>query len=166
MDQPVLVSLVLAFILGLLLLKHAFATRERPQLRSVAILVLGDVGRSPRMMYHAESFATNQFETYIIGNKGACIFASYSWRYSVICVYSGTTPIPSLLSLPRVRFLYLPDSPKPVPGMPFVLSAPRKIALQIFYILEALLVRVPQPPEFIIVQVCIIYRKAVRKVCI
>lgn len=85
------------------------------------------------MMYHAESFATNEFETYVIGNK-------------------GTTPIPSLLSLPRVRFVYLPDPPKPLPGIPFVLYAPRKVALQIFSILEALLVRVPHPPEFILVQ--------------
>jgi beta-1,4-mannosyltransferase len=66
---------------------------------------------------------------------------------------AGTKPIPSLLSLPRVRFLYLPDPPKTIPGTPFLLSAPRKVALQIFHILEALLVRVPQPPEFIIVQV-------------
>ncbi|KAI0808981.1 beta-1,4-mannosyltransferase [Irpex lacteus] len=85
------------------------------------------------MMYHAESFATNGFKTYIIGNK-------------------GTKPIPSLLSLPRVRFCYLPDPPKTIPGTPFLLSAPRKVALQVFYILEALLVRVPNPPEFIIVQ--------------
>ena len=43
---------------------------EHASLRSVAILVLGDIGRSPRMMYHSESFAENGFETYIIGNKG------------------------------------------------------------------------------------------------
>ncbi|KAF4572429.1 mannosyltransferase [Pleurotus pulmonarius] len=39
--------------------------------RSVAILVLGDIGRSPRMMYHAESFAQIPFETYLIGYGGA-----------------------------------------------------------------------------------------------
>lgn len=39
-------------------------------MRSVVVFVLGDVGRSPRMMYHAESFANNGFETYIVGYKG------------------------------------------------------------------------------------------------
>jgi beta-1,4-mannosyltransferase len=53
--------------------------RQTPKLRSVAILVLGDVGRSPRMMYHAESFAKLGFDTYLIGYKGK----NY-WR----CIYS------------------------------------------------------------------------------
>lgn len=44
--------------------------QQTPKLRSVAILVLGDVGRSPRMMYHAESFAKLGFDTYLIGYKG------------------------------------------------------------------------------------------------
>jgi beta-1,4-mannosyltransferase len=50
---------------------HVFQkVRQRPRLRSVAILVLGDVGRSPRMMYHAESFARLEFNTYLIGYRG------------------------------------------------------------------------------------------------
>lgn len=40
------------------------------RIRSVVVFVLGDVGRSPRMMYHAESFANNGFETYIVGYRG------------------------------------------------------------------------------------------------
>lgn len=45
---------------------------RQPQvlLRSVAIVVLGDIGRSPRMMYHAESFASIGFETYMVGYPG------------------------------------------------------------------------------------------------
>ena len=38
--------------------------------RSVAVLVLGDVGQSPRMMYHSQSFAQHDFETFIIGYRG------------------------------------------------------------------------------------------------
>ena len=38
--------------------------------RSVAILVLGDIGRSPRMMYHAQSFAETGFLTHLIGYGG------------------------------------------------------------------------------------------------
>ena len=37
---------------------------------SVAILVLGDIGRSPRMMYHAQSFASHQVQTYIVAYRG------------------------------------------------------------------------------------------------
>ena len=65
------VPLVAALILGYLTLRWYLTSSQKPALRTVAILVLGDVGRSPRMMYHAESFAQNGFKTYIIGNRGA-----------------------------------------------------------------------------------------------
>lgn len=68
----------------------------------------------------------------------------------------GSKPVPSLLSLPHVHFLYLPNSPRPIPGLPFVLTAPRKVIHQVFSILNALLLRIPHPPEFIVVQVRII----------
>lgn len=61
-----ILSGILAYSLWIVLLKKS----ERPTLRSVAILVLGDIGRSPRMMYHAESFADNNFETFLIGYGG------------------------------------------------------------------------------------------------
>ena len=38
--------------------------------RTVAVLVLGDVGRSPRMMYHAECFGRHGFTTYVMGYRG------------------------------------------------------------------------------------------------
>ncbi|CCL99964.1 uncharacterized protein FIBRA_01989 [Fibroporia radiculosa] len=107
--------------------------REQPAFRSVAVLVLGDIGRSPRMMYHAESFATNDFETYLIG-------------------YAGSKPVPSLMSLPRVHFLYLSSPPAYLSSLPFIISAPRKVLHQVISILHTLLVRIEHPPEFIIVQ--------------
>ena len=55
-----------------LLLSRKLSSIHGPSPRSVAILVLGDVGRSPRMMYHAESFAKLQFETFLVGYKGTC----------------------------------------------------------------------------------------------
>ena len=48
-----------------------FTTHQRPVLGSVVILVLGDIGRSPRIMYHAESFAKNHYHTFLIGYGGA-----------------------------------------------------------------------------------------------
>lgn len=50
---------------------RALKPRNRHSLRSVAIVVLGDIGRSPRMMYHAQSFAETGFITDIIGYGGS-----------------------------------------------------------------------------------------------
>lgn len=46
------------------------SVRKPPNARGVAILVLGDIGRSPRTMYHAESFARAGWNTFIVGYKG------------------------------------------------------------------------------------------------
>lgn len=58
------------FCFFLLALWQFVRPRGKPTLRTVAILVLGDIGRSPRMMYHAESFAKLGFDTFLIGYKG------------------------------------------------------------------------------------------------
>ncbi|KAJ1679083.1 mannosyltransferase, partial [Spiromyces aspiralis] len=39
--------------------------------KSVAVVVLGDIGRSPRMQYHAMSLAENGFNVDLIGYKGS-----------------------------------------------------------------------------------------------
>ena len=44
--------------------------------RSVALVVLGDIGRSPRMVYHAQSFANAGFKTYILAYKGDHVLRS------------------------------------------------------------------------------------------
>jgi beta-1,4-mannosyltransferase len=65
----------------------------------------------------------------------------------------GSKPIPSLERLPRVQLRYLPEPPKVLQALPFVLLAPIKIAHQIVSILFVLLVQIAKPPEFIVVQV-------------
>lgn len=47
-----------------------FQVKSYRSFRTVAILVLGDIGRSPRMMYHAQSFAETGFVTDLIGYGG------------------------------------------------------------------------------------------------
>jgi beta-1,4-mannosyltransferase len=42
-----------------------------PKSRRVAVLVLGDVGRSPRMQNHAVSLATAGWDVDLIGHKGS-----------------------------------------------------------------------------------------------
>ncbi|THU90753.1 hypothetical protein K435DRAFT_781064 [Dendrothele bispora CBS 962.96] len=107
--------------------------RDEHAMRTVAILVLGDIGRSPRMMYHAESFAENDFMTYLVG-------------------YGGSKPIPSLETLPRVQLRYLSEPPTVLKSLPFIISAPFKITHQIASILKELLIRIPEPPEYLLVQ--------------
>lgn len=134
-----LVDLIPSILLALILLGitgfgwYVFKPRNYHSLRSVAILVLGDVGRSPRMMYHAQSFAENGFMTDIVGYKGADL-------------------IPSLERLPRVHAQYLPEPPKILKFLPFVVAAPIKIVHQIISILLVLLVYIEKPPEFLVVQ--------------
>ncbi|KAF9229756.1 glycosyltransferase family 33 protein [Gyrodon lividus] len=123
---------VSVFIVAFTVQVYRYAKR-RPRFRSVAIIVLGDVGRSPRMMYHAESFAKLEFSTYLIG-------------------YRESKPVPSLTSLPHVRFCYLTEPPSFLAKVPFVLAAPAKIAQQVMSILYALMFAIPYPPEFIMVQ--------------
>ena len=112
------------------------------------------------MMYHAESLAQNGFKTFVIGNKGKHLRARDTelvYNRNICFCVLGSKPIPSLLSIPHVEFLYLPNSPRPVPGLPFLLTAPQKVIHQVFSILHTLFMRMPEPPEFIIVQVCVLY---------
>lgn len=65
-----LVFLLLPFIAFYVFLRKPARRHAILHRRSVAVLVLGDIGRSPRMMYHSQSFAQNDFETFVIGYSG------------------------------------------------------------------------------------------------
>jgi beta-1,4-mannosyltransferase len=155
---------VFCFISSLLLLLKR-SSRSKPSPRSVAILVLGDVGRSPRMMYHAESFAKLHFETFLVGYQGNVSLAAAAFLRTprlgspfslASLLLTGSQPIPSLLSLPHVHFLYISQPPPSLRKLPFIVFAPLKIAQQVLSILYALLWRTPRPPEFILVQVSLL----------
>lgn len=50
---------------------YARRVEKRPwQHKTATVLVLGDIGRSPRMMYHAESLAKAGWDTYMVGYGG------------------------------------------------------------------------------------------------
>ena len=53
----------------LVLLTLLFLSRRAVK-GTIAIIVLGDIGRSPRIMYHAHSFSSISFSTFIIGYSG------------------------------------------------------------------------------------------------
>lgn len=126
--------------------------RNQHSLRSVAIVVLGDIGRSPRMMYHAQSFAENDFITDIIGYGGMSRLY-FATKCNVLMLVLGSKPIPALERLPRVQLHYLSEPPKMLQSLPFVILAPFKIVHQLVCMVFVLFVEIPKPPEFIVVQV-------------
>ena len=65
----------------------------------------------------------------------------------------GSKLIPSLLRIPHVHELYLSELPKIFKKLPFTLFAPLKVAVQVVTILVALIISIPHPPEYIMVQV-------------
>ena len=76
-------ELILRLLLSVIIIyfvRNAFKKRDKAVLRCVAILVLGDIGRSPRMMFHAESFANAHFQTYLIGYAGMRYFTILAQR--------------------------------------------------------------------------------------
>ena len=99
--------------------------------RSTAIvLVLGDVGRSPRMQYHAISLArSREFKTvYLVGYRGErCMPAVEAERGTIEQVLLT----PDLLPRPKARLLYL-------------LHLPLKAILQLLQLLWVLLVTLPR----------------------
>lgn len=60
--------------------------------KNVAVVVLGDIGRSPRMQYHAESLSNCDFNVDIIG-------------------YGDTKPLDSLVNNSNVNIIHLPPFP-------------------------------------------------------
>lgn len=67
-------------ILTILFIRYLNAKPVRRN--TVLLLVLGDIGRSPRMMYHAESFAKLGWEAIIVGYAGTISVASLYDRRS------------------------------------------------------------------------------------
>ncbi|GAA5926303.1 chitobiosyldiphosphodolichol beta-1,4 mannosyltransferase [Sporobolomyces koalae] len=104
--------------------------------KSVAVVVLGDIGRSPRMMYHAQSLLEHGFTTYIVA-------------------YRGTNPPTELSNHPLCHFVYLAQPlawTSALPRIGFVAVAPFKVLLGAVALLQALVWTIPIRPAFIVVQ--------------
>lgn len=68
--------------------KFLFLLKMSEELAKICIVVLGDIGRSPRMQYHSKSLA------------------EHGHKVDIVC-YQETKPINSLISQPHVTFHYL-----------------------------------------------------------
>jgi len=78
----------------------------------VTIVVLGDIGRSPRMQYHASSFLKEGYKVNIVG-------------------FRGSKPLEFLRSHSNCKIKYLPEVPKSVKDFPVLLSYLLKIVWQV-----------------------------------
>lgn len=72
MAASCVVLLALALLLPVLLLGLWKRRRQTDRARHVVVVVLGDVGRSPRMQYHALSLARSGFSVTLLGFYSEC----------------------------------------------------------------------------------------------
>ncbi|KAL8359140.1 hypothetical protein RB598_007819 [Gaeumannomyces tritici] len=101
---------------------------------SVQVLVLGDIGRSPRMQYHAMSIAKHGGRVDLIG-------------------YQETTPHPALLGHPKIKIhsLDLPPRVLRSKSIPFIISGPLKVIWQVFTLVHVLGYEAP-PAQWLLIQ--------------
>lgn len=82
-----------------------------PGKNSVCVVVLGDIGRSPRMQYHALSFAKENFNVDVIG-------------------YGGTTPHENFNKNSLINVYILPEVPSSIKLLPRLLAYAVKVIWQ------------------------------------
>ncbi|KAL1838095.1 hypothetical protein VTJ49DRAFT_3026 [Mycothermus thermophilus] len=99
---------------------------------SVHIVVLGDIGRSPRMTYHALSIAKHGGKVNLIG-------------------YAGNAPHPDVTTNPNITLTPLPTPPRRPPSIPFILFAPFKVLYQLYHLTRLLAYTLP-PAQWFLVQ--------------
>ncbi|KAK7426954.1 mannosyltransferase [Neonectria magnoliae] len=107
---------------------------EKPEDERIQILVVGDVGRSPRMQYHAMSVAKHGRNVDIVG-------------------YKETARHPDLIGNPRVTMYALPPQPEVLQWgtLPFFLSIPYKVIWQFWGLFSTLMYSAPAA-QWIIIQ--------------
>lgn len=86
-DLPLIASLLFITLALIVLIYPTTYARPPPGEKCrVVLLVLGDIGRSPRMQYHALSLARNGFGVDIVGYNGSWLILLPLRPYS--CFYT------------------------------------------------------------------------------
>ncbi|KAL8283743.1 hypothetical protein RQP46_005538 [Phenoliferia psychrophenolica] len=116
--------------------RQVTGARPSSSSKSVAIVVLGDIGRSPRMLYHAQSFLSHGYTTHIVAYRGAALPKELTEASHVHLVYLPT-PLAFVSALPRPLFLLL---------------APLKVLHATASLFWALAFRIEHAPAFMLVQ--------------
>jgi beta-1,4-mannosyltransferase len=116
----------------------------------VQVLVLGDIGRSPRMQYHAMSIAKHGAKVDIIGYQG--IYQTLRPLVRADCALES--PLHSgLVGNPLITTIPLPPPPPALrsKSIPFIITGPLKVLWQIYSLVLALGYRT-RPSRFLLVQ--------------
>ncbi len=111
-----------------------------PARKRAAVVVLGDVGRSPRMQYHAASLASHGYAVSLVGLKGTPLFAELD-QYQYEKRGTGGYIQPYRFATPFSR---------PIGALAYIVLAPLKLVLQAAMLL-VLLLTIPRP-DCILVQ--------------
>ncbi|KAK4442971.1 glycosyl transferases group 1-domain-containing protein [Podospora aff. communis PSN243] len=99
---------------------------------SAHVLVLGDIGRSPRMTYHALSIAKHGGKVNLIG-------------------YLETSPHPDIVNNLNITITPIAAPPRKPDSLPFLLFAPWKVLYQVYHLFFLLAYRL-EPAQWILVQ--------------
>lgn len=121
---------------------------------SVQILVLGDIGRSPRMQYHALSIANRGGQVVIIGYKGESLLES-RLNESIFLSVEESDPHPDITSHPSISIVPLRPHPAILQTsnrLLFTIFGPLKVLFQIAY-LWICLAYTTKPSRWLLVQV-------------
>lgn len=137
LSLPILAYIILPFLMS----KGTRGTKP-----SIAIYVLGDLGHSPRMCYHARSFSNLDYSVNLCGYLESDIALDLMDDANI-----DIHPIPII---------------KDTRGLPFILFAMQKITLQIFYLFKLLFelrgshyIMIQNPPSIPILLVVIVFNK-------
>lgn len=99
--------------------------------KHVVVVVYGDIGRSPRMQFHASSLASNGFKVSLIG-------------------YPGSNPLTELVDSANVHIHYITPAAKinrNLNKFVYLLFAVWRVLTQAFILLWTLVFTVPKPSE-------------------
>ncbi|KAI8851514.1 hypothetical protein BC829DRAFT_386887 [Chytridium lagenaria] len=142
----VVLVFLLLIVIGSWLLRRQSGSQKR-----VAVVVLGDIGRSPRMQYHALSLSQNGFFVDLVG-------------------YSGSAPLRSLTDNNNVNIHYLkpPQKIQKQSAHLYIAAGIARVVRQVVEVMDVLF-RMPKPhymlvqtppaiPTLVIVQIVSILR--------
>ncbi|KAL0107188.1 hypothetical protein PUN28_015600 [Cardiocondyla obscurior] len=142
-----LISLaVFLLLLWIFFIVYKTYLRRYKSVKNVCVLVLGDIGRSPRMQYHAISFAREGFVVDIVG-------------------YPGSPPMREISENERVRIYYLRPPPDLQNRLPRLLCYIVKVVWQTVDLLWLLFNKRPisnslmtqNPPAIPTIPICWFY---------
>lgn len=128
-----------------------YVSAASPEDEHIQILVVGDIGRSPRMQYHGISVAKHGKHVDLVGYKGG--LSSTATLYHEANVEEESARHPALIGNPKVALYPLSPQPEWIAwGTLPLLAIPYKVIHQFCTLFYTLMYATP-PAQWIIIQV-------------